>query len=684
MCARAPATLALPAEIVDDRRPPMTNLSSASLGKLLVDTGIVAKAALEEVLALQRTDKRRLGELLVERGLVRPQQLAQVLSQQLSCPWVALQRIEIAPAVLSALPREVAIAHQVVPVYVRAVRANKTLYVATADPTDAVMLDECSRAAKMTVKPCVALISDVREAMTRLYNLPPERPPLPSRHSASVPPPSSGERVDDVEVVELVDTTPAELQRASILVLTAPERFLAQCKAAADVLGANVVEGTVGEAAERVAQHKPCAIVVTEDVYAFDRNGLNKTALENDAALVVWTEDAESKQLEPLLDSAVKRWRRAAYEKGAVVDGRYELLRDLGGPFATSRWEVRHTKTGRRSILHVAAGDKRREDDAAGVKRQQQALARVSHPGALDLRDAGTTGRGDPYVVVETLEGKTLEGFLASRGRIPIEQAGSIVLQVANVLAAAHAAGVVHGDVRPENVVLTRDGYGVERAKLVGWQMARVVEGTADGKADAAALAACAFTAIVGHAPRPGDKVTGDLPGVVVSLLERAIGAGFESATALATAVEEALPHANEPSALLEVARRTSLAPGNDASDEMEQRRYPRAPYRTPVRVEVPGVGAVDCRSEDISAHGLFVVTRAPLKVGAEVTLRFALPLDGKVVAEKAVVKWSRGTRVGENAETHAVGLHMADPAAETFRQVHKYVSLMSEEAAGT
>lgn len=657
----------------------MTNLASASLGKLLVDTGVVTKRALDEVLVVQRTDKRRLGELLVERGLVRPQQLAQLLSQQLSCPWVALGRMEIEPAVIAALPREIALEHQVVPVYLRGARGARTLYVATADPTDDEMLDACSRAAKMPVKACVAMISDVRAAISRIYRVPP-RPPSPSLVSGSEPPPPSsdpGAVIDEVEVLELVDATPAELRRATILVLTAPERFLAQCTAAASALGAAIVEGTIAKAAELIAEHKPCAVIVTEDVYGFDRTGLNRIALDNDAVLVVWTEDAQSHQLEPLLESTVKRWRRAAYEKGALLDGRYELLRDLGGPFATSRWEVRHAKTGRRSIVHVAAGDKHREDDAAGVRRQQQALARIAHPGALDLRDAGTTERGDPYIVVEAVEGKTLEGVLAARGRISVADAMSIVLQVANVLAAAHDAGVTHGDVRPENVVVMRDGYGVERAKLVGWQSARVGEAPADGRADIVALGALAFTAIVGHPPRPGDEPEGDLPGLVVSFLDRATRGGFDSATAVAKAILDALPSASDPSALLELARRISFRPGDGGA---EQRRFPRAPYRTPVRVEVPGVGAVDGRSEDVSAHGLFVVTRAAIATGTEVTVRFALPLDGRVVGEKAVVKWSRATRVGETAEMHAIGLHIDQPAAESSRQIHAYVMLMGAE----
>src|SRR5262249_25034357 len=94
-------------------------LESASLGRLLLETGIVSQAALDEVLVAQKTDSKRLGELLVERGHVKPQELAQVLSHQLSCPWVSLTRVDIRPAVLALLPRELAIAHEVVPVHLR-------------------------------------------------------------------------------------------------------------------------------------------------------------------------------------------------------------------------------------------------------------------------------------------------------------------------------------------------------------------------------------------------------------------------------------------------------------------------------------------------------------------------------------------------------------------------------------
>src|SRR4051794_32719325 len=97
----------------------MTLPFAPSLGKLLVEMGVVSQQTLDEVIAAQRDDKRRLGEILVDRGLVRPQQLAQILSHQLSCPWVSLQRVEIGQSVLGLVPRELALDLEVVPVHLR-------------------------------------------------------------------------------------------------------------------------------------------------------------------------------------------------------------------------------------------------------------------------------------------------------------------------------------------------------------------------------------------------------------------------------------------------------------------------------------------------------------------------------------------------------------------------------------
>ena len=154
----------------------------------------------------------------------------------------------------------------------------------------------------------------------------------------------------------------------------------------------------------------------------------------------------------------------------------------------------------------------------------------------------------------------------------------------------------------------------------------------------------------------------------------------------LAAALLEAVPRARERTQLLDaspLARDESLGPPPPSPGE-EQRRYARAPYRTPVRIEVPGIGAVDGRTEDISGGGLLVVSRGGLKEGTEVTVRFALPLDGRVVSEAAVVKWSRAAHADESSGLCAIGVAISPDSVETQRQIERYVALMGDGSETT
>jgi hypothetical protein len=691
---------------------------SAPLGRLLIDTGVLTQAELDETLVVQKTDKRRLGELLVERGVVTAQQLAQLLSHQLSCPWISLAHLEIAPEILALLPSDVAIENAVVPVHLRTSKGQKILYVATDDPTDDIALAMCAAAAEIMVRPMVAEAGEVRAALARLYGaeMPASAPtstPTAAAAAATVaaaakavgkpPVPERAKKVsireslEENDLVEVEASIPAEKRAPTVLALNAPEAFLAQCRQAVKSLSATLIDGGIARAAELVAEHRPCAIVVTDDVYAFDRSGLNRLALDNDAHLVVWSEEVDGRQLEPLLEGAIDRWGRSSYEKGAIVDGRYELLRDLedeSNVGTGSRWEVRNVRTARRSLLALAVRVEDSEEHAAAIRREQKALARITHPGAVELRDAGTTELGDPYVVLEPLEGRTLDGLVAARTKLVPDDACAVVLQLADVLAAAHAAGVVHRRVVPENVVVARDGYGVERVRLTCWGHATVSIGevtAADVRVDLAALGRCAFEALTGKRPRSGEDAAGaaaaGIPPALVPVITRALASdasAFQSAKELAHALHEVAPRARERTQLLDASPKArdaaSTKPAAAAAGAgAEQRRFARAPYRTPVRIEVPGVGALDGRSEDISGGGLLVVSRGSLKGGTEVTVRFALPLDGRVVSETARVTWSRATRSDETSGLCAIGVEIPAPSAETARQIERYVSLMGD-----
>lgn len=682
-------------------------LRAPPLGRLLLDVGVLTQKALDEVLTAQRTDKRRLGELLVEKKLVRPDQLAQVLSQQLSCPWISLARVEIPPHVIALIPKSIAEEFHVLPVYLRTTGGVKTLYVATDDPTDEDALAECAFSAAMKVRPMVAVTSDVAAALSKFYGIgdakpaPPPKPAPPAsratlpeippsvanakpeEHAAPVAPAPPADDIEDVELVPASSDAPVKVARTpKVVTLNAPERFLEQSKQAASSLGAEVVDAKLVDAAAALEEHRPCAVVVTEDVYAFDRATLNRLALDIDAVLVVWSDDVEGKQLAPLLEGAVKRWKRSSYEKGAFVESRYELLRDIGGKIHGSRWEVRHARTLRRSVLKIGVRATDDESDADAVQREQAALSLVHHPAAVDLRDAGKTDLGDPYVVVELVEGRTIEGLVAARERLPPWDVCSVFHQVADCLASAHASGVVHGDVRPENVIVVRDGYGTERAKLIDWESATTTSPgpAANAEADVRAVGECLFHALVGRKREPGEDVATAVAGAGVGptlagVIERAAGNDgpdrFATMKELAAALETAEPRARDATHLLEASLRERKAEAAQKTTPADQRRFIRAPYRTPIRIEVPGVGAVDGRSEDISEGGLLVVTRGSVAQGTAITLRFALPIDGKVVSEPGVVKWSRAA---------AIGVALESPAPETRRQIERYVSLMGDE----
>jgi hypothetical protein len=717
------------------------------LGRLLVTSGLLTQQALDEVLTLQRSDGRRLGEILAEKGLVRPHQLAQFLSHQLACPWVSLQRVEISREAVELLPRAVALKHHMVPVHLRTTKGAPTLYVAMDDPTDDVALAAAAAVTTMPVKAMVALPSEIRMHLDRLYgvgNTGSTPPPVPGRERASSipsipskdetgaratpsrppkpPPPKSspppGPRDDSslFDVVEVIEDAPPS-QSAKVLVIDAKETLATSVRAAAARLGGSTIDVAMADAAKAASEHAPCAVVVAEDVYANERSGLDRLVLEAGALLIVSSDAFEGRQVEGLLDDAIKRWRRASYVKGAVLENRYELLRDVGGRLTGSRWEVRHLRTARRSLLKVGVRTAGDETDAEAVRREQIALASFNHPGSVDLRDAGTTELGDPYVVVEMLEGRTLEGLVAARGALPMAEACALVRQIADVLVAAHEARVRHGDVRPENVLVVRDDWGIERAKLVNWESAALSDGTPDAAIDLAGIGACAFLALAGRTRNEGEDVRSirsgkwapqELPPALASVIARTLGGAevdrFTSAKELIEALEAAAPPKPEVIRLLDARperrgasiqpapRPASVPPFPKAAEAMptapppakaaaEMRRYLRAAYRTPVRVEVPGFGAIDGRSEDISEGGLFIVTRSKIADGAEVTVRFALPIDGKVVAEAGFVRWSRVPHSSDGGgAARAIGIELSTPGEETVKQIARYVSFMASE----
>lgn len=106
--------------------------------------------------------------------------------------------------------------------------------------------------------------------------------------------------------------------------------------------------------------------------------------------------------------------------------------------------------------------------------QEAEALREIDHPNVVRVLDTGATAGGVPYLVLEALAGETLGDYLRRQGTPPFELALSLVRQVAQGLCAAHKAGVVHRDVKPDNFVLlgpTGEPYGL---KLIDFGMAKL------------------------------------------------------------------------------------------------------------------------------------------------------------------------------------------------------------------
>lgn len=142
------------------------------LGELLVESQIITRAQLEEILELQRRDGRRLGTLLVEAGVVTETQVTQILSQQLSVPWVSLYHIDFSRQLLNLVSQEIAEKYCLVPIFVRRVRGlGETLYIAMDDPSDENAQREVSQYSGLPVRAMIAPPSDIRAAIRVYYGI---------------------------------------------------------------------------------------------------------------------------------------------------------------------------------------------------------------------------------------------------------------------------------------------------------------------------------------------------------------------------------------------------------------------------------------------------------------------------------------------------------------------------------
>lgn len=140
---------------------------------------------------------------------------------------------------------------------------------------------------------------------------------------------------------------------------------------------------------------------------------------------------------------------------GARIDGRYEVVSILGEGGMGRIYEVRHTALDRPFAMKILRPELAQDAElAARFILEAKATASVKHPNVVQITDFGRLPDGVPFFVMELLLGHTLGEVLKAGGPLPPARAVRILRKVAGALAAAHAAGVVHRDLKPDNVFL--------------------------------------------------------------------------------------------------------------------------------------------------------------------------------------------------------------------------------------
>jgi serine/threonine-protein kinase len=166
--------------------------------------------------------------------------------------------------------------------------------------------------------------------------------------------------------------------------------------------------------------------------------------------------------------------QRRPYGAGDVIDGKYELEALLGKGGMGEVWTARNTLLGVRRAVKLIRADSGGLDGTDRLLHEAQAAARLAEPAIVHVFDFGKTASGDPYIVMEMLEGEDLMSVIRRRERLSPIKAVRVLLPLIRALCGAHAHGIVHRDLKPENIFLAKLPDGRVQPKLLDFGIAKL------------------------------------------------------------------------------------------------------------------------------------------------------------------------------------------------------------------
>jgi len=420
---------------------------------------------------------------------------------------------------------------------------------------------------------------------------------------------------------------------------------------------------------------------------------------------------------------------RPQLDVGSVVDRRYRLKREIARGGAGAVFEAEHLYTSRPVAIKLLLAEQAQASESRQrLLLEAKALSVARHPGIVLALDAGEIEDGTPYLVMELLEGRTLEGILAVRPRLGVADTVYVGMQLCDALAIAHERGIWHRDIKPSNVFISRSESGREVTKIIDFGIARLpqqnqkltqqgaVLGTPEymapeqllaqddvaARCDIYALGVSLYEALTGTVPFEGSfgevllkastqpvpslsarcpEVPKELEAAIMKALARDPNERHATVREFAEALSHVPTGGESPTSLLGL-RATAPMPGAPVrvppplpERPSTRRRFARAPYVTPVRILCSNGTSLDGRSEDISVGGLLVL--APQAFGREesVRVRFALPITGKLSDVPATARWVKKAR-----GTGAIGLEFTALVPDQLAAIENYVTAMGGE----
>ncbi|MBA3820732.1 MAG: serine/threonine protein kinase, partial [Deltaproteobacteria bacterium] len=166
---------------------------------------------------------------------------------------------------------------------------------------------------------------------------------------------------------------------------------------------------------------------------------------------------------------------------GDIVEGRYKIIKALDEGGMGIVWLAEHVLIKRRVALKVLRAELIGDPDVIErFMNEARAAGTLGHPNIVESTDMGFTREDTPYIVYEYLEGSLLTDEIYRVGGMPCRRAVRIARQIASALQAAHNAGIVHRDLKTDNVFLTHKEEASDHVKVLDFGVSRFLEADED------------------------------------------------------------------------------------------------------------------------------------------------------------------------------------------------------------